>query len=203
MRLTPSSPPSITFRGKRRLAAALLLVLVAAPLTGEEEKPRQGGGNWQTPGEIQQPRGNWQVPGEIQKPGEIQRVEERCRRRLVVAADALFEFDQAALTARAEATLRALGPQLAEAKGRVVIEGHTDSVGSEGYNRTLSERRARAIRDWLVEHEYLPAGTAIVGYGEGKPIAANAKADGSDDPEGRQKNRRVEVVVETCPDPAQ
>jgi outer membrane protein OmpA-like peptidoglycan-associated protein len=182
-------------------ALALLVILAATPARAEEEKPRQGG-NWQTPGEIQQPRGTWQVPGEIQKPGEIQRVEERCRRRLVVAADALFAFDQATLNARAEATLHALGPQLAEAKGKVVVEGHTDSVGGEGYNRALSERRARAVRDWLVEQGHLPADTPTVGYGEGKPIAANTKADGSDDPEGREKNRRVEVVLETCPDPS-
>lgn len=181
-------------------ALALLLPL-AAPALGEEAKPRRSGGNWQTPGEIQQPRGTWQTPGEIQKPGEIQRVEEQCQRRLVVAADALFAFDQATLSPQAEATLEALGPHLGDAKGKITVEGHTDALGSEDYNRTLSERRARAVRDWLAAKGHLPADAPVVGFGEDKPIAANTKADGSDDPAGRQKNRRVEVVVETCPSP--
>jgi outer membrane protein OmpA-like peptidoglycan-associated protein len=183
--------------GRVVLPLAVVAALLAPPLAAEEKKP----GNWQTPGEIQQPKGTWQTPGEIQKPGEIQRVEERCRRRLVVAADALFGFDQSTLSPRAEATLAALGPQLADAEGRVTVEGHTDAKGSDEYNRTLSESRVRAVRDWLAARGHLPASTAIAGYGESKPIAPNARADGSDDPDGRQKNRRVEVVVETCPAP--
>src|SRR5687767_3386960 len=106
------------------LAVAALLLAVAA--RAEETRPK---GNWQTPGEIQQPKGAWQVPGEIQKPGEVQRVEERCRHRLVVAADALFAFDEAALSPQAEATLAVLGPQLAKEKGAVTVEGHTDAKG--------------------------------------------------------------------------
>jgi outer membrane protein OmpA-like peptidoglycan-associated protein len=189
-------------------AAALGAVLLGAfaPARAQEgaveRKPgeaRRPSGTWQKPGEIQQPKGTWQVPGEIQKPGDIQRVEERCRRRLVVAADALFAFDQAMLSPQAEATLAALGPQLAEERGSIAVEGHTDGKGDDDYNRKLSERRARAVRDWLAAHRFLPAGTAVAGYGESQPIAPNAKPGGSDDPEGRQKNRRVEVVVETCP----
>jgi outer membrane protein OmpA-like peptidoglycan-associated protein len=190
----------------RPLVAPLIVAaaLLTAPVDGQEKKPgevRRPAGNWQTPGEIQQPKGTWQTPGEIQQPGEIQRVEERCRRRLVVAADALFAFDQAALSAQAEKTLAALGPQLAGAEGNVTVEGHTDAKGSDEYNRALSERRARAVRDWLAARGHLPASAAIAGYGESKPIAANRRPDGSDDPEGREKNRRVEVVVETCPAP--
>lgn len=182
------------------LAGALLLVPAAAGAQAEPGEVRQPQGTWQTPGEIQEPRGSWQTPGEIQQPGEIQRVEERCRRRLVVAADTLFAFDRADLGPRAEATLAALGPQLAGEKGTVTVEGHTDAKGTPEYNRGLSERRARAVRDWLAGHGHLPAASPIVGYGEDRPIAPNRKADGSDDPDGRQKNRRVEVVVETCPE---
>lgn len=207
----------VSIKGPRRAAAALAAVLAAvlvaialfaafspvrAQERAQERKPgevRQPSGNWQKPGEIQQPKGTWQVPGEIQKPGEIQRVEERCRRRLVVAADALFAFDQATLSPEAEKTLAELGPQLAKESGSIAVEGHTDAKGDEDYNRKLSERRARAVRDWLAAHSFLPAGTAIAGYGESQPVAPNAKPDGSDDPEGRRKNRRVEVVVETCP----
>jgi outer membrane protein OmpA-like peptidoglycan-associated protein len=178
-------------------------LLAATLVRAEEKKPgevQQPSGTWQTPGEIQQPKGTWQVPGEIQKPGEIQRVEERCRHRLVVAADALFAFDQAILSGQAEATLAALGPQLAKEKGKVTVEGFTDAKGSDDYNQKLSERRARAVRDWLASHGFLAADAPAMGYGEARPVAPNAKPDGSDDPEGRAKNRRVEVVVATCPE---
>lgn len=184
------------------LAAAFALVTATAPAGAEEKKPgevQQPKGTWQTPGAIQQPKGTWQTPGEIQKPGEIQRVEERCRHRLVIAADALFEFDRDTLSPQAEATLAALGPQLAKENGVVTVEGHTDAKGSDDYNRKLSERRARAVRDWLAAHGHLAAATAAIGYGESNPVAPNAAADGSDDPAGRAKNRRVEVVVATCP----
>jgi outer membrane protein OmpA-like peptidoglycan-associated protein len=191
-----SRPDARRFSLPAAAAVVVSLLATAGATTAQEQRP----GNWQQPGEIQQPPGTWQVPGEIQEPGEIQRIEEQCRRRLVVAADALFAFDEADLTAKAEATLAELGPQLADAKGRVVVEGHTDAKGDDGYNRTLSERRARAVRDWLVAKGFAPEGTPIAGFGESKPVAANTHADGSDDPEGRQKNRRVEVVVETCPE---
>lgn len=192
------------------LTAALLLAALAPgaraddPKAGQvQQQPQaqQPKGTWQTPGEIQQPKGTWQVPGDIQKPGEIQRVEEKCRHRLVVAADALFAFDEDRLSAQAEGTLGALGPQLAKEKGAVTVEGHTDAKGSDAYNQSLSERRARAVRDWLAAHHHVAAATPAVGYGEVHPVAPNAKPDGSDDPEGRAKNRRVEVVIATCPAP--
>jgi len=185
-------------RSPHPLLLAVAALLLAAAARAEETKPK---GSWQTPGEIQQPKGTWQVPGEIQKPGEIQRVEERCRHRLVVAADALFAFDQDTLSPQAEATLAVLGPQLAKEKGAVTVEGHTDAKGGDDYNQKLSERRARAVRDWLAAHHHLAAGTTAIGYGESKPVAPNAKPDGSDDPAGRAKNRRVEVVTATCPAP--
>ncbi|HET9765612.1 MAG TPA: OmpA family protein [Thermoanaerobaculia bacterium] len=194
---------------RRRLNALYFAALLVASATltvraarADDAKPGEPPkGNWQTPGEIQQPKGTWQVPGEIQKPGEIQRVEERCRHRLVVAADALFAFDQDTLSTQAEATLAVLGPQLAKEKGAVTVEGHTDAKGGDDYNQKLSERRARAVRDWLAAHHHLAAGTTAIGYGESKPLAPNAKPDGSDDPAGRAKNRRVEVVIATCPAP--
>lgn len=189
------------------LATGLLFAALAPQARADEPKPapsqpQQPKGNWQTPGEIQQPKGTWQVPGEIQKPGEIQRVEERCRTRLVVAADALFAFDQDTLSPGAKATLDVVAPQIVKEQGAFSIEGHTDAKGDDDYNQKLSERRARAVRDWLVERGAIPARTPAVGYGESHPVAPNAKPDGSDDPEGRAKNRRVELVVTSCPPPA-
>lgn len=143
--------------------------------------------------------GEFQKPGDIQKPGQIQTITERCRQRLVLGSDVLFEFDKATLNGEAETALAALGPMIREAGSRpAVVEGHTDAIGSPEYNRRLSERRAGAVRDWLASKGTLPASTPIKGYGKQKPIAPNTKPDGSDDPEGRQKNRRVEVVLNTC-----
>jgi outer membrane protein OmpA-like peptidoglycan-associated protein len=180
-------------------AAALLALALPAAAQHEIQKPKD---NWQKPGEIQKPRDTWQQPGEIQVPKGIQAIrteEAKCTRRFSVGADALFEFDKATLTPDAEETLNALVPLLAKAgKHPATIEGHTDAKGSDAYNQTLSEKRARTVKDWLVVHGALPDSTPIQGWGKRKPIASNTKPDGSDDPVGRQKNRRVEVVMDLC-----
>jgi len=185
------------------LAGAAVFVL-AMPATGETpkyeiQKPKS---TWQTPGEIQQPKGNWQTPGAIQVPKGIQAIHSeagKCTQRFLVGADALFEFDKSTLTADAEETLKALVPLLAKAgKHPATVEGHTDSKGTEAYNQTLSEKRALTVKDWLAAHGALPASTPVKGWGKRKPVASNTKSDGSDDPAARQKNRRVEVVLDLC-----
>jgi outer membrane protein OmpA-like peptidoglycan-associated protein len=70
---------------------------------------------------------------------------------------------------------------------QVEIQGHTDSVGSDAYNRKLSESRARAVQDYLVAKGVVQSSIPIKGYGESRPVATNST------PEGRQMNRRVEV----------
>jgi hypothetical protein len=81
----------------------------------------------------------------------------------------------------------------------VVIEGHTDSVGTDEYNQELSERRAERVRNWLLEHRVVERrAVSTIGFGEKKPVAPNTKPDGKDNPPGRALNRRVEVVVNTC-----
>jgi outer membrane protein OmpA-like peptidoglycan-associated protein len=56
------------------------------------------------------------------------------------------------------------------------------------------------VQEWLIAKDYLTlAASKTSGFGKKRPIAPNTKPDGSDDPEGRQKNRRVDVVVNTCP----
>lgn len=184
-------------------AAALLALAVPAAAQHEIQKPKD---NWQKPGEIQKPRDTWQTPSEIQVPKGIQAIrteEAKCTKRFSVGADALFEFDQATLTPDAEETLNALAPLLAK-DGRqpanATVEGHTDGKGSDAYNQTLSEKRAQAVKDWLVAKGVLSATTPIQGWGKRRPLAPNAKPDGSDDPAGRQKNRRVEVVLDLCKD---
>jgi len=189
------------------LAAWTSLALAALPLAAQYEiqKPgeiQQPKGNWQKPGEIQQPKGTWQTPGEIQVPKGIQAIrseDAKCTKRFLVGADALFEFDQATLSPDAEETLKALLPLLAKAgQHPASVEGHTDAKGSDSYNQTLSEKRARTVKEWLAAHSALPSTTPTVGWGKRKPVAPNAKPDGTDDPAGRQKNRRVEVVLDLC-----
>jgi photosystem I P700 chlorophyll a apoprotein A2 len=83
-------------------------------------------------------------------------------------------------------------------KHPATVEGHTDAKGPDDYNQTLSEKRARTVKDWLVARGAMPADARIQGWGERHPVAPNARPDGSDDPQGRQKNRRVAVVLDLC-----
>lgn len=71
----------------------------------------------------------------------------------------------------------------------VTVEGHTDSIGSDQYNQRLSERRANAVRKYLIEKGIASSRIRVVGYGEQRPIADNRT------PEGRAKNRRAEFEV--------
>jgi outer membrane protein OmpA-like peptidoglycan-associated protein len=81
----------------------------------------------------------------------------------------------------------------------MIIEGHTDAIGSDAHNQRLSEQRAEAVRAWLTAHGYVPASTPVKGYGKRRPVAPNTNPNGSDNPAGRQQNRRVEVVIKICP----
>ncbi len=72
---------------------------------------------------------------------------------------------------------------------RLEVEGHTDSIGSDEYNRRLSEQRADAVRDYLVQQGISSGAITASGFGKSEPVASN------DTPEGRQQNRRVELVV--------
>lgn len=112
-------------------------------------------------------------------------------------ADTLFEFDRADLTSAAAANLAKVAELVRQAPaGPVALVGHTDTKGDDAYNLELSERRARAVADWMREQvgirqrQYL-----ATGKGETEPVAANQAADGKDDPAGRAKNRRVEVSI--------
>jgi outer membrane protein OmpA-like peptidoglycan-associated protein len=71
----------------------------------------------------------------------------------------------------------------------LAVEGHTDSIGTDEYNRRLSEQRAGAVRDYLVQQGISSDAITASGFGKSEPVASN------DTPEGRQQNRRVELVV--------
>ena len=104
--------------------------------------------------------------------------------------DVLFEFAEAELGESAqEAVVEAVAdiPDGAQ----VAVVGHTDSVGSDADNLTLSKERARAVAD-VIEDERDDLELDVSGKGEKDPVAANDKG-GEDNPEGREKNRRVEI----------
>jgi outer membrane protein OmpA-like peptidoglycan-associated protein len=105
--------------------------------------------------------------------------------------DVLFDFDSARLTPPARRTAREIAGVLAEQKSRpIAVEGHTDSLGTAAYNDRLAEARARAVADTLAGNGVPRQRIRAQGYGESRPIATNSSA------EGRQRNRRVEVILE-------
>jgi outer membrane protein OmpA-like peptidoglycan-associated protein len=117
--------------------------------------------------------------------------------KIDLAADVMFDFDKATIKKDAEPSLRNLATVLKANPGAAVaIEGHTDSKGADAYNQTLSEQRAASVKQWLVSNAQVNGAKITTrGWGKSKPITYNAKPDGSDDPEGRAKNRRVQVIV--------
>jgi outer membrane protein OmpA-like peptidoglycan-associated protein len=119
--------------------------------------------------------------------------------RIELAADVLFDFDKATIKPEAASALHSVAEIIKDkGKGRAMrIEGHTDGKGGVAYNQKLSERRAASVKQWLAQKEAVtPSRMTTQGFGATKPVAPNVKPDGSDDPEGRQKNRRVEIVLE-------
>ena len=110
---------------------------------------------------------------------------------VVTLGDVLFDTGKATLKPGAYATIERLATVLKEDTSRkVMIEGHTDSVGSDEYNQALSERRAQSVQAALFERGVDASQISTVGKGESTPVANN------DSPVGRQQNRRVELVFQ-------
>lgn len=116
---------------------------------------------------------------------------ERTERGLVLTlGDVLFDFDQASLRSGAMRTVQNLADFMKEYPGRnIMIEGFTDSIGSDQYNEDLSRRRAASVRDALIERGISNNRINIIGYGKKFPVAGNENES------GRQQNRRVEVII--------
>lgn len=109
-----------------------------------------------------------------------------------VEMDVKFDFNKAEVKEGSKADIKAVADFMSQyPQTTATVEGHTDSVGPDAYNQKLSERRADAVRDVLV-NEYGVSADRVdaVGYGESRPVADNANA------EGRAINRRVEAEVE-------
>ena len=116
----------------------------------------------------------------------------------------LFDFDKSEIKNQAEPTLRKINELLKYYKDSPMqINGHTDSKGSDSYNQQLSEKRANAVKEYLAKNFEADANRLKTkGFGESKPIAEN-EANGADNPEGREKNRRVEVIIENAKKPTE
>lgn len=108
-----------------------------------------------------------------------------------LSGSVLFDFDSAEIRSDAERTLSEVAAVLAAYAERPIrVEGHTDSIASDAYNQTLSERRAASVAKWLGAHGVVAKRLRSAGFGESKPVGDNATSA------GRQQNRRVEIVVE-------
>jgi outer membrane protein OmpA-like peptidoglycan-associated protein len=116
---------------------------------------------------------------------------------VTLPADVLFDFDKAEIRATAQRALHEVADIIrARAGTPVTIQGYTDALGKDAYNQALSERRATAVKTWLGTKEGLAVSRfATAGYGPRNPVAPNQKPDGSDDPDGRQLNRRVTLII--------
>lgn len=139
---------------------------------------------------------NRQLLEELKKGGLEARETERGV--VVNLPDVLFEFGRAELTNAASGKVQDIADVLNnQAKGRrVSVEGHTDAVGSDTANQRLSQRRADSVAGSLESSGVSSQRIKTKGYGERYPVAPNNNPDGGDNPGGRAKNRRVEVVIE-------
>lgn len=110
------------------------------------------------------------------------------RQAVVIQADALFDFDKSVLRPDGRKSIDDAVAKLSGVDLELVIAtGHTDSVGSDAYNQRLSERRAAAVKEYLVSKGIPASKVTTIGKGESQPVATNKTA------EGRQKNRRVDI----------
>jgi outer membrane protein OmpA-like peptidoglycan-associated protein len=109
---------------------------------------------------------------------------------VLTLSDIQFRRDESELSADTMRKLYPLATLLKDEPRRsIIIEGYTDSSGDEAYNQELSERRASAVRDFLISAGIDPQRINVRGYGEEHPVASN------DSEGGRRENRRVEIIV--------
>ena len=138
------------------------------------------------------PRAEAPPPAEPPPPPLAQQepVKEPISEKVTLDTDTFFDFDKAVLKEEGRARLNELATRLSGMTVEVIVAvGHTDSTGPESYNQKLSERRAQAVKDYLLTRS-LPADKIYVeGKGETQPLTSNANK------QGRAENRRVEVEV--------
>jgi outer membrane protein OmpA-like peptidoglycan-associated protein len=117
--------------------------------------------------------------------------------KIELSGDVLFDFDKADIRPAAEPALQRVKEIISQyPRANISIDGYTDGKGDDTYNRRLSDKRAAAVKGWLVQKGGVEEKRIKTkGWGRANPAAPNTNPDGSDNPEGRQKNRRVEITV--------
>jgi outer membrane protein OmpA-like peptidoglycan-associated protein len=114
-----------------------------------------------------------------------------------LALQLLFEYEKTTLIVNSKPDLKNLIKFMKDnPTAKIILEGHTDSKGELDYNDRLAKMRAEAIKNQLSQSGISKSRIKVISYGETKPIAANELPDGSDNPEGRQLNRRVEIRID-------
>lgn len=140
--------------------------------------------------ELERTRREAAIAGEAARRARALEAQQTERGLVLTLGGVLFAFNSADLKIGAKLALaRVAGFLIALPHRQVVIEGHTDDVGSQAYNLALSRRRAESVRDYLVESGIEAQRIAADGFGKRFPVAGN------DSDEGRGRNRRVEVVI--------
>jgi len=118
------------------------------------------------------------------------------RNKIFVLENIYFGYDSAAIRPEAAKELDKLVTLLNDNTDlKIEMGSHTDSIASEAYNIQLSQRRAESTVNYLIQKGIDPSRLVAKGYGESKPIARNTNPDGTDNPEGRQRNRRTEFKI--------
>jgi len=126
----------------------------------------------------------------VEQFNRILETRDTARGLIVNLSDVLFDTGKWTLKPGAREKLAKISGIILSHPGlKLEVEGHTDSVGSDEFNQTLSERRAFSVRDFLVQEGINGSSITATGFGESRPVASNDTAT------GRQLNRRVEMVV--------
>jgi outer membrane protein OmpA-like peptidoglycan-associated protein len=171
------------------VVAVVLATLPATPAIGQNQAPS---------GKVLDVRGKIEdlTTKITDLQGAVAVEQSRTQVEVTLAADVFFAFDKADLNPDAQAKLTEAADLIKkEAKGTVKIDGYTDAVGNDAYNFDLSNRRAAAVQQAL----QALVGSASVqfasaGHGKADPLAPNTNPDGSDNPAGRARNRRVTIA---------
>jgi outer membrane protein OmpA-like peptidoglycan-associated protein len=129
-----------------------------------------------------------------QMEGKFASVRQDARGTIVSLADILFDFNKATLRRDVEFNLVKIATILNQYdEMNVIVEGHTDAIGTDEYNLSLSKKRAQSVSDFLQSQGVTAKRLSWEGYGKTRPVADNATD------EGRQKNRRVDLVIQDAP----
>ncbi|WP_170157534.1 OmpA family protein [Roseimicrobium gellanilyticum] len=108
-----------------------------------------------------------------------------------------YEYDSDILHPRAQTQLKIIASILKNSPTRKIkIGGHTDALGADAYNLALSKKRADAVKQFFLDEGVPVAQIETIGFGKANPLSPNVKGDGTDNPEGRSRNRRAEILLD-------